>query len=225
MKSIVSCIFAALVATSASALAIDVRFLAWDDAIATRQVAVADGDKVTEIKNLHPLQRTEPIGATPAEGVLMVRALDKKSAEGKPLDLAVKLGGMSKPLVLLLPDAKAPTGLRGFVIEDDSSSFAWGSFRVLNATGKVLNMALGNERKQLPAGWQPVDMKPGGDKPVAVAVLSPEAPKAPLYSGVWKPEPDVRRLVIIVPGTDVRLGPLALKVIPEDRRNLSTASN
>jgi hypothetical protein len=96
---------------------------------------------------------------------------------------------------------------------------------VLNATGKVLNMALGNERKQLPAGWQPVDLKPGGDKPVPVVLVSPEAPKAPLYSCVGKPEPDVRRLVIVVPGTDVRLGPIALKVIPEDRRTLTTVSN
>ncbi|QJE98801.1 hypothetical protein [Luteolibacter luteus] len=225
MKSIVSCILAAFVATSASALAVDVRFLAWDEAIAARQVAVADGEKVTDIKNLHPLQRTEAIGTTAAEGNIAVRALDKKSPEGKPLDLAVKIGGMTKPLILLLPDAKAPTGLRGYAIEDDSSSFAWGSFRVLNATGKVLNMALGSERKQLPATWQPVDMKPGGDKPVSVVVLSPDAPKAPLYSGVWKPEPDVRRLVIVVPGTDVRLGPLALKVIPEDRRTDVAASN
>lgn len=226
MKSIVSCIFAALVASSASALAVDVRFLAWDEAIAARQVAVADGEKTTEIKNLHPLQRTEAIGTTASEGIVTVRALDKKSPEGKPLDVAVKLGGsMTKPLIILLPDAKAATGLRGFAIEDDSSSFAWGSFRVLNATGKVLNMALGNERKQLPAGWQPVDLKPGGDKPVPVVLVSPEAPKAPLYSGVWKPEPDVRRLVIVVPGTDVRLGPIALKVIPEDRRTLTTVSN
>jgi hypothetical protein len=109
MKSIVSCIFAALVASSASALAVDVRFLAWDEAIAARQVAVADGEKTTEIKNLHPLQRTEAIGTTASEGIVTVRALDKKSPEGKPLDVAVKLGGsMTKPLIILLPDAKAP---------------------------------------------------------------------------------------------------------------------
>lgn len=226
MKSIVSCIFAALVASSSSALAVDVRFLAWDEVIAARQIAVADGEKVSEIKNLHPLQRTDVIGTSASEGIVTVRALDKKSPEGKPLELAVKLGGgMTKPLILLLPDAKAPTGLRGFALEDDSSSFAWGSFRVLNATGKVLNMALGNERKQLPAGWQPVDLKPGGDKPVPVVLISPESPKTPLYSSVWKPEPDVRRLVIVVPGTDVRLGPLALKVIPEDRRALAAVTN
>lgn len=224
MKSILSRILAALVATAAAS-AIEVRFLAWDEAIAARQVAVADGERVTAIENLHPLQRTEAIGTTAADGMVTVRALDKKSADGKPVDLAVKLGpGMSKPLVLLLPDPKAPTGLRGFAIGDDSASFPWGSFRVLNATGKVLHMALGPERKTLPANWQPVDLKPGGDKPLPVAVISPATPKAPLYTGVWKPEPDIRRLVIVVPGTDIRLGPLALKVIPEDRRTLAAVA-
>jgi len=226
MKSIASCLLAILIASSSDLLAVDVRFLAWDEAIAARQVAVADGEKATEIKDLHPLQRTEAIRTTAAEGIVTVRALDKKSPEGKPLDVAVKISpSMAKPLILLLPDAKAPGGLRGFAIEDDSSSFPWGSFRILNATGKVLNMALGSERKQLPAGWQPVDMKPAGDKPVPVWVSTAESPKNPLYTSVWKPDADLRRLVIVVPGTDPRLGPLALKVIPEDRRTLATAAN
>ncbi len=224
MKSIVSCFCALLVASGSAALALDVRFLAWDEDIAAREVAVADGEKVTEIENLHPLQRTEAISTTPAEGVLLVRALDKKTPEGKPLDLQVKLGGMSKPLVLLLPDAKAPTGLRGFAIEDDSSSFPWGSFRVLNATGKALAMGLGNQRAKLPAGWQPVVVKPSGEKAQPVWFAAMDNLKKPLYSGVWKPDADLRRLVIVVPGTDARLGPLALKVIPEDRKALAAVA-
>ena len=223
MKPIVSCFCALFLASSPSLLAVDVRFLAWDQDIAARQVAVADGEKQTEIKNLHPLQRTEAIKTTAAEGIVSVRSLDKKSPEGKALELQVKIGGnMSTPLILLLPDSKAPTGLRGFAIEDDSTSFPWGSFRVLNATGKAMQMGFGAQRKQLPAGWQPVDVKPEGNKAAPVWFAAPGNPKTPLYSAVWKPDPDIRRLVIVVPGTEARLGPLALKVIPEDRKSLAS---
>ncbi len=225
MKSIASCLCAFLVAAGPAAFALDVRFLAWDEEIAARQVAVADGEKVTEIKDLHPLQRTEEIGTTAGEGIVTVRALDRKTPEGKALELPVKLGGgMSKPLILLLPDAKAPTGLRGFAIEDDSASFPWGSFRVLNATGKALAMGLGNQRAKLPAGWQPVVVKPAGEKAQPVWFAAMDNLQKPLYSGVWKPDADIRRLVIVVPGTDVRLGPLALKVIPEDRKALAAVA-
>ena len=223
MKPIVSCFCALFFASSPALLAVDVRFLAWDQDIAARQVAVADGEKQTEIKDLHPLQRTEAIGTPAAEGIVTVRSLDKKSPEGKPLALQVKIGtSMSKPLILLLPDPKAPTGLRGFAIEDDSTSFPWGSFRVLNATGKTMYMGFGTQRKQLPAGWQPVDVKPAAIQPAPVWFAATNSPQNPLYSSVWTPDADIRRLVIVVPGTEARLGPLALKVIPEDRKSLAS---
>lgn len=224
MKSFACGLCSLILAFPGSFLAVDVRFLAWDEAIAAREVAVAEGGKETKIENLHPLQRTEAIATSVPEGVITVRALDKKGPDGKLLDLPVKVGtAMSKPLILLLPDVKSPTGLRGYAIEDDSSSFPWGSFRMLNATGKVLNMGLGSERKQLPANWQHVDLKPAGDKPLPVWFATAEAPKDPIYTSVWKPDAEVRRLVILVPGTDPRFGPLALKVIPEDRSSLSAA--
>ena len=92
-----------------------------------------------------------------------------------------------------------------------------------DAPGKTLAMGLGTQRAQLPAGWQPVVVKPVGDKAQPVWLAMPDNVKKPLYSGVWKPDPDIRRLVIVVPGTDSRLGPLALKVIPEDRKSLAAA--
>jgi len=224
MKSFACGLCSLVLAFSGSLLAVDVHFLAWDEAIAAREVAVAEGEKESKIENLHPLQRTGPISTSVPEGIVTVRALDKKGPDGKPLDLPVKVGtAMSKPLILLLPDAKSPTGLRGYAIEDDSASFPWGSFRMLNATGKVLNMGLGSERKQLPANWQHVDLRPSGNKPLPVWFATPEAPKDALYTSVWKPDPEMRRLVILLPGSDPRFGPLALKVIPEDRSSLATA--
>jgi hypothetical protein len=41
--------------------------------------------------------------------------------------------------------------------------------------------------------------------------------KAILYSAVWEHDPDVRKLVFVVPGTDVRTGAVEFKIIPENR--------
>jgi hypothetical protein len=226
MKQLLRCLVPLLIAAAPLAQAVDVRFLAWDDAIAARQIAVLGASEEKPIKGLHPLQRTNPVTATLAEGNLMLRALDRKDAEGKAVDLPVKVGdAMTQPLVLILPDPKAPSGLRGFAIEDNSSSFPWGTFRMLNATGKPLDVVLGSMHKKLPPAWQPVDLRPGGDKALPVSLASSDAPKKPLYTSVWKPEDGVRRLVFVLPGTDVRMGPIALKVIPEDREALAATGN
>jgi len=197
----------------------ELSFLAWDETIAAGRFAVLEGADTKEIKNLHPLQRSAAVSASPAEGTIRLRALDKKSAEGKPIDFAVKIdAAITHPLVLLLPDAKAPAGVTGLVIEDNTTSFPWGSFRLLNATGKSMAFGLGTERKMLPAGWKPVDVKPSGSQPLPVWFALPVEPVKPLYTAVWPVDPNTRRLVILVPSTEARLGPLALKVIPEDRR-------
>ncbi|WP_035601184.1 hypothetical protein [Haloferula sp. BvORR071] len=224
MKSLLRCLVASSIAVLPAARALDVSFLAWDEQVATRQIAV--GESEIAVKELHPLKRTEAVTASLLpSGELALRALDRKDSSDKPLTFTVKLGtGMTKPLVLLLPDTKAASGLRGFAIEDDTSSFPWGTFRVLNSTGKPLNLALGSIRKQLPVGWQPVDLQPEGEKALPIAISTTEAPQEPLYTGIWKAEREVRRLVFIVPGTEPRLGPLAIKVIPEDRRILAATA-
>ncbi len=221
MKFLLIQAIALLAASSLHALPF--RFLAWDEDVAARKLAVVKGGDSALIEHLHPLQRTGAVDAAPGEGgQVVLRALDRKDDQGKEIDFPVKIGaGISRPLVLLLPDARAASGIRGFAIEDSDAAFPWGTFRILNATGKPLAIALGNERKTLPAGWVPVDLKPAGEKPVPVMVVSPAAPGQALYSSVWKPDANLRRLVIVVPGTDTRLGPLALKVIPEDRQDLA----
>ena len=223
MKSLLRCFVASLIALVPAARALEVSFLAWDEQVATRQIAV--GDSEVAVKELHPLKRSDAVTATLLpSGELGLRALDRKDSSDKPLGFTVKVGsGITKPLVLLLPDAKAPSGLRSLAIEDDSSSFTWGSFRFLNATGKPLNLALGNIRKQLPVGWQPVDLQPEDEKALPITISSTEGAKTPLYTAIWKAERDVRRLVFVLPGSEPRLGPLAIKVIPEDRRILAAA--
>ena len=208
---------------SPAARALEVRFLAWDEKVAARPLAVlgAEGKGETAVKDLHPLKRSPAVDANLSEATLLLRVLDRKDGAGKPVDFSVKVAGnMTRPLVLLLPDPKAVSGLRGYALEDDVANFPWGTFRLLNGTGTELGVALGSLRKLLPASWTPLDMLPGGDKSLPVEIVMSAEPKKPIYSAIWKADPNVRRLVFVVPGTEPRLGPLAIKVIPEDRKGL-----
>lgn len=201
-----------------------VRFLAWDEQIAARKLATGGAD----IAGLHPLQRTTSYKITLEDGKFLVQAMDKKNEKGEPLPLVVRIpDNMLQPLVLLLPKPDAPTGLTSLVIEDDESSLKWGDIRAFNSTGQELAMSVGTSGKLLPPGWKPVDFQPAADQTVSLLVAVPEEFRKPaearklLFSTVWTGESNVRSLAIIVPGTDARLGPLAVKVITEDKRVLA----
>ena len=209
---------------SLAAAPLNVRFLAWDEQIASRKLAAS----TQEIAGLHPLQRTTGYKVTVEEGVCQIQAVDKKNEKGEPTPLAIKIpAGMLRPLIILLPKPDAPSGLTALAIEDDESSLKWGDIRAFNSTARELAMAVGSSGKVLPSGWQPVDFQPQADNTVPVLIALPEElRKSPdsrqlLYSTVWTGDSNVRALAIIVPGTDVRLGPLAVKVITEDRRVLA----
>lgn len=195
------------------------RFLAWDDAMATRKFGLKSGDTVVEVTDLHPLKRTKAINTSGAAVPLLV-ALDKKDAQGKPVAVEIKVpADLKSPLVLIIPDPKHPTGVRPFVLEDNSANFKWGTVRVLNATGKVAMMKVDTKVVELPSGWAPVDIDPGGAaRNVGVQAAMKDKPADILYSAVWEHSPDLRDLVIVVPGANVRTGALDFKVIPENRK-------
>ncbi|MES2439061.1 MAG: hypothetical protein V4584_08335 [Verrucomicrobiota bacterium] len=202
----------------------EVKFLAWDEQIATRKLGTVGG----EITGLHPLQRTPNYKVNVENGVFPVQAIDKKNDKGEPAVLSIKVpAGTIKPLVILLPKPDAPSGLASLVIEDDESSLKWGSIRAFNSTSGALAMAIGNDAKSLPAGWKPIDFQPDPEKTVSLQIGLPAELRKPLetrqllFSTVWTPDSETRSLAIIVPGTDVRLGPLAIKVITEDRRTVA----
>ena len=209
----------ALLLVHGSLSAAPFRFLAWDDAMATRKFGLKSGDTVVEVKDLHPLKRTKAINAAGTAAPLLV-ALDKKDAEGKPVAVEIKVpADLKSPLVLIIPDAKHPTGVRPFVLEDNSDNFKWGTIRVLNATGMAAMMKVDTKVAQLPPNWAPVDIDPGGAaRNVGVQAAMKDKPAEILYSAVWEHSPDIRELVIVVPGTNVRTGALDFKVIPENRK-------
>lgn len=207
-------------------LAAPIRFLPWDDAMSTRKVGLQSTQGVTEIKDLHPDKRTAPIDGTAGETPLQLVALDRTSPDGKLVTVELKsIVGMQAPLVLILPDPKHPTGLRPFVIDDNTSNFSWGTIRFINATGKALLIRQDQAVKALPETWTPVDVNPGGEaRNMSVQLAARDDLKSILYSAVWEHSPDVRKLVFVLPGADVRTGAVDFKVIPEDRRILAAAA-
>lgn len=199
------------------------RLLPWDDAVAARQLGLADGKETTTLTDLHPNKRSAA-HRMPGDGSPMrLVMLDRKDAEGRPLTLDIKPGlGVKQPLVLILPDATAACGLRLFVVDDDPAGFPWGGIRFLNATGKDLLTRHEKTVKKLTAGWTPVDIVPGGSaRRAGVLVAAADAPESVLYSAVWEHDPDSRKLVFIVPGKDARTGALELRILPEHRASIT----
>lgn len=200
--------------------AIPVRILAWDDQIAGMKIALRDSKGSIVVERMHPTQRTSIYQVGTGETPPAIELLDKKGPDGKPLQVPLILPeGIKKPLVLILPDAKAPAGVRPAVMEDDESGFAWGAVRFINATGKQLVFVHENKGTNLAPSWNPVTVQPGGEsRSMGVKLFFREQPERAVYSAIWEQQPEVRMLVFLVPGTDPRLGPVGTKMISEDRR-------
>lgn len=208
-----------LLAFQGSLAAAPYRFLSFDESISNRKLAVKKGEEIVEIKDLHHLKRSPSINV-PEDIPLTLVALDKTSPDGKQVSVDAKLpAGVTNPLVLILPDTSNPTGVRPYVIEDNAGRFRWGSIRFLNATGKPVMTKVDKKVAELPAGWTPVDVDPGGDmRNMGIQAAYKAAPTQILYSAVWEHNPDVRELVIVLPGTNARTGEMEFKIIPEDRK-------
>lgn len=204
-------------------LAASIRFLPWDDEIAARKIGLQNGKNVTELQGLHPHKRSSPYPGASDDAPLFLVAMDRTSEDEKPVTVPIKVpDGITSPLVLVIPDSKSPTGLRPFVIEDDASAFPWGTVRFVNATAKSLIIRHDKAVKKLTGSWKHVDVTPGGQaRNVGIQLASQQDTRAILYSAVWEHDPNVRKLVFIVPGTDVRTGVVDLKIIPEDRRTVA----
>lgn len=200
--------------------AVAVRVLAWDDQIAARQLGLVSGESVVPITNMHPQKRTA-LFRLKGEGGLVVRAIDKGvAADGKPVQLPCAVAvEIKRPLLLLLPDEKHPTGLRAMVIDDSTEGFAWGSYRFLNTTQKEMVVQFDQKAIRVPGGWKPVNFPLDGEaRGFGVRVALAESIEQPLYSAVWEYDPNIRTVVFMVPGDDPRLSPVVFKAIPEDKK-------
>ena len=200
--------------------AIPLRVLAWNEEVAARKLAIVDAKGSVPIDGMHPSKRTKTYHVTAGGKPVSLQALDKTDKDGKPAASEIIIPqGTKQPLLLLLPDEKAVTGLRLFVLDDDAANFPWGGIRFINASGKKLAFVWEKKTVVLPASWVPVLANPGGaNRNMETQLFFFDQPQTPIYSAVWEQQQDMRTLVFLVPGEDPRLGPVAMKMISEDRR-------
>ncbi len=197
-----------------------VRFIPLNEEIAALKIAVKDAKKTTNIKDLNTLKRSTAYPYTIGETSLQLVALDRKAADGKPESVGISIASnIQSPLVLILPDPQHPSGLRAIATDDSMAAFPWGSIRFFNTTGNPLTIRFGNELKPLPEGDKVVDIKPDGPaRRLGVQLFMPEKPDEILYSAVWEHDPQVRKLIFMLPGTKPQAKAVELKIIPEDQR-------
>ncbi len=200
------------------------KILAWDESVAQRKLAWVAGEKLQLIEDLSERSRTSRL-PMPAEGKPMIlRALDTPSATAKPplphTDMVIpNPQGITRPLILLLPDKKAATGLRLLVVDDSQQGFGWGSAKIFNTFGANILIKCGEKVARLPANWTPVlvrpDLKPDAATQVQMA-FEKEANKL-LYDSVWNITDQTRILAFIIKPEDLRQGELGVKMISESR--------
>lgn len=200
--------------------AASIRFVPLNEEVAARKIAVKDAKKTTTLKDLNPLKRTAAYPCMIGESPLQLVALDRMAAAERPEAVEIALApDIKSPLVLILPDPQHPSGLRGIAIDDSTADFPWGSIRFLNTTGNALTIRLGTDLKLLPEGDDVVDLAPGGPaRRIGVQLFMDKAPEEILYSAVWEHDPQLRKFIFVVPGTNIQTKSLELRIIPEDQR-------
>jgi hypothetical protein len=210
----------AILCSSGIVRAASVRFVPFNEEVAALKIAVKDAKKTTTLKDLNPLKRSTAYPCTIGETPLQLVALDRKTADGKPESVGSALTpDIQSPLVLILPDSHHPSGLRAIAIDDSKAAFFWGSTRFLNTTGNPLLIRYGTDLKPLPEGDKLVDINPDGPaRRIGVQILMEKDPDKILYSAVWEHDPQVRKLILVLPGTNPQTKAVDLKVIPEDQR-------
>mgnify|MGYP000609007341 CR=1 FL=1 len=215
---LITCIMA-IFGFSAPLRAASIRFLPLDEEIAARKLSFRGAKKATKIKDLSAQKRSAAYPFVAGKTSLVLVALDREDSSGKPVTVAITLPPeISSPLILILPDAAAPSGLRTLAVEDSNIGFPWGSLRLINTTGTPFLFSYGGQVKQVSEAYAAMDILPDSEvHNMGVQLLKPEDPQAVLYSAVWEHDLNIRKLIFILPGADAQ--PLNLKIIPEDKRS------
>lgn len=232
LRRLRGCLLVLLLCGSGPGLAAaELRFLAWDEGIAAKELDLLSAGQRTPVVGLHPLQRSKPLSLPPAEPdrqrSFRLLARETVLPEGElnwetiPHLLVDVPAGLRQPLVILLPSSRNPIGLRSIVIEDATDDFPWGQFRIVNTVERDLILATREQRLTLPGNWVPVNFSlgDGGNRSVVIAIEEDDGGITIVYSTIWLDDPRSRRLVFIAPSENARLGAIMLKVVPEFRRD------
>jgi len=203
-----------------SARADAVRFLPIGEEVVERKIGFQEGGKLTTLEDLNTRKRSKSYPCTFGDTPVSLLALDRERPNGKAMGVEIILAAeMKSPLVLILADPDAPSGMRAIVVEDDEKAFPWGSLRFVNTTGKAYMLRYEKETTPITEELTPVDISPGGEtRNMGVQLYAEDEPNAILYSAVWEHDPNLRKLVVIMPGADPTQKRLKLEIIPQDQR-------
>jgi hypothetical protein len=191
------------------------KFVPCNDEIAARELSVRDSKGPTTLKELSALRRSKSYTVATGKTPLQLIATDR---DGAAVTIVLP-ADIKSPLVLILADSENPSGLRTLVVEDSAAGFPWGSLHFINLTQGPLTVRYEKQTLALPEGDAPVQILPEGDaRNAGVQIFKEDAPDAILYSAVWEHDPNLRKLVLVVPDTNPELKTFELKIIPEDRR-------
>ena len=202
------------------AQAASIRFLAMNEEVAARKIGIQNGKRLTELKDLNPKKRSKAYSCTTGDKPPMLVALDRERPNGKPAGVEIILAAdIKSPLVVILAEPDSPAGMRVIVIEDGEAGFPWGSLRFVNTADKPLMIRCEKETKAIPASFATIDIALGGEaRNIGLQVFSETLPDAVLFSAVWEHDPNLRKLIFIVPAADPASKELTLEIIPQDKR-------
>jgi hypothetical protein len=212
--------FLALVQLMSSNLgAAPIKFLAWDEQVASRKLAVAYGNKSVEIGYMHPSTRSQAVNVPSNSEGLRIEVRDRPPVEGVFVSVPLMIPeGIKNPLAILFPNKSSASGLGLFIIEDDLEALGWGQISLINATSNPLIFSYDDDRVGLKPGRTPVLVEPASESGyMQVKISSVANPDKALYSAVWNYNDGVRKLVFIMPGKDRSRGAVDFKFILEKR--------
>lgn len=202
------------------AQAVSVRFLPMNEEVAGRKIGIQDSKRLTELKDLNPKKRSKAYVCATGGTLPTLVALDRERPNGKPASVEITLAAdIKSPLVLILADPASPSGMRVIVIEDSESGFPWGSLRFVNTSDNPLMIRCEKETKAIPELFRTIDIAPGGEaRNIGVQLFSEAVPDVMHYSAVWEHDPNLRKLIFIVPAANPASKELTLEIIPQDKR-------
>ena len=202
------------------AQAVSIRFLPMNEEVAGRKIGLQDGKRLTELKDLNAKKRSKGYSCSTGKTPPALVALDRERPNGKPASVDITLAAdMKSPLVVILADPDSPSGMRVLVMEDGDAGFPWGSLRFVNTSDKPLMIRCEKETKAVPESLGTIDIAPGGEpRNIGVQLFSEAAPDVIQYSAVWEHDPNLRKLIFIVPAANPASKELTLEIIPQDKR-------
>ena len=211
----------ALVVFGNMAEAVSIRFLPINDEVAERKLGLQDGKGLAELDDLNPKKRSKAYECSPGDVPPTLVALDRERPGGNPLTVDIVLpAGIESPLVLIMADTEHRSGLRVLVLEDAVTRFPWGALRFVNTVQKPLMIRCDKETVAIAESPANLDLEPGGEsRNIGVQIFPEGDPDEVLYSAVWEHNPNLRKLVFIVPAEDPDAKALKLEIIPQDKRS------